>query len=150
MSSSFGFYMIFAACLAALFSVLTLAAPAPALEKRDHSGKVSAIPAYSEISSCWPHSQAVWFNVGLGSCGQTNVDSDYIVALNPKTYAGGAHCGKKIRITDKATGVSAIATVRDTCPGCGTGDLGTYMSPSLFSHFESLDKGTFKVEWSFL
>ncbi|KAG5722863.1 hypothetical protein E4T56_gene6058 [Termitomyces sp. T112] len=125
MSSSFGFYMIFAACLAALFSVLTLAAPAPALEKRDHSGK------------------AVWFNVGLGSCGQTNVDSDYIVALNPKTYAGGAHCGKKIRITDKATGVSAIATVRDTCPGCD-------MSPSLFSHFESLDKGTFKVEWNFL
>ncbi|KAG6861159.1 hypothetical protein C0995_003168 [Termitomyces sp. Mi166 len=107
MSSAIGFYKIFAACLAAFFSVLTLAAPAPELQKREYSGK------------------ATWFNVGLGSCGQTNVDSDYIVALNPSTYAGGAHCGKKIRVTDKATGVSATATVRDTCPSCGTGDLVT-------------------------
>ncbi|KAG6866434.1 hypothetical protein C0993_007523, partial [Termitomyces sp. T159_Od127] len=37
--SSFGFYMVFVACLAALFSVFALAAPAPELEKRDHSGK---------------------------------------------------------------------------------------------------------------
>ncbi|KAG6891497.1 hypothetical protein C0992_005636 [Termitomyces sp. T32_za158] len=122
--------MVFAACFAAFFSVFALAAPASELEKRDYSGK------------------ATWFNVGLGSCGQTNVNSDYIVALSPATYAGGAHCGKKIRITDKATGVSATATVRDTCPGCGAGDLD--MSPSLFSHFEPLDKGTFQLEWNFL
>ncbi|KAG6866385.1 hypothetical protein C0991_004668 [Blastosporella zonata] len=129
MSSSFGFYMIFAACLTAFFSALTLAAPA-SIEKREYTGR------------------ATYFEVGLGSCGQTNVDSDYIVALNPTTYAGGAHCGKKIQITDKATGVHAVATVRDTCPGCGVDDLD--MSPSLFSHFENLSKGVFEVEWNFL
>lgn len=43
MPSSFGFYMVFITCLAALFSVFALAAPAPELEKRDHSGKVSFV-----------------------------------------------------------------------------------------------------------
>ncbi|KAG6920167.1 hypothetical protein DXG01_004935 [Tephrocybe rancida] len=129
MSSSFGFCMIFAACLALFFSAFTLAAPTSDLEKRDYSGR------------------ATYFYVGLGSCGQTNIDSDYIVALNPTTYAGGAHCGKKIQITDNS-GNHAVATVRDTCPGCSSGDLD--MSPSLFKHFESLSKGTFEVEWEFL
>ncbi|KAG6816579.1 hypothetical protein H0H87_004879 [Tephrocybe sp. NHM501043] len=116
--------------IAAFFSAFTLAAPAPGLEKWGFSGK------------------ATYFEVGLGSCGQTNVNSDYIVALSPSTYAGGSRCGKQVKITDKATGTHAVATVRDTCPGCSAGDLD--MSPSLFSHFENLDKGTFQVEWEFL
>ncbi|KAF5380417.1 hypothetical protein D9615_004720 [Tricholomella constricta] len=129
MSSSLGFYTLFTT-LAAFFFALTLAAPTSELRTRDFGGK------------------ATYFAVGLGSCGQQNVDSDYIVALNPSTYAGGAHCGKQLRITGKASGASATATVRDKCPGCGPGDLD--MSPSLFSHFEPLEKGTFQVEWKFL
>ncbi|KAG6836559.1 hypothetical protein H0H93_006786 [Arthromyces matolae] len=106
MSNSFGFYMIIAAAFVALFSTLSVAAPASELQKRDYTGK------------------ATWFYVGLGSCGETNVDTDYIVALNPTMYASGSHCGKQIQITDAASGVSATATVRDTCPGCGVDDLG--------------------------
>ncbi|KAF8070779.1 RlpA-like double-psi beta-barrel-protein domain-containing protein-containing protein [Lyophyllum atratum] len=128
MSSSFGFIMILAACLAALFSAVAIAAPTADIEKRSFLGK------------------ATYFAVGLGSCGQTNVDSDYIVALNPERYEGGSHCGKKVRIT--VSGKSATATVRDTCPGCGPGDLD--MSPSLFKHFASLDKGIFQMKWNFI
>ncbi|KAG6809305.1 hypothetical protein H0H92_000763 [Tricholoma furcatifolium] len=106
MSSSFGFYMIFSALLTAFFSTVTLATPVHTFPKRDFSGR------------------ATYFEVGLGSCGKTNVDSDYIVALNPTTYAKGVHCGKQVRITDKSSGVSATATVEDTCPECGDGDLG--------------------------
>ncbi|RDB25330.1 hypothetical protein Hypma_007562 [Hypsizygus marmoreus] len=130
MQSSFGLYTLFIACFALAFSAVGIAVPvesSSSLTKRDLTGK------------------ATWFNVGLGSCGLTNVDSDYIVALSP---AQGSHCNQQIRITDETTGVSATATVRDTCPGCGADDLD--LSPSLFSHFESLDKGTFQVNWSFI
>ncbi|GLB37776.1 putative non-catalytic module family expn protein [Lyophyllum shimeji] len=128
MATSFGFYMLFAAWLAAFFSAVAVAAPA--VEKRGLLGK------------------ATYYAVGLGSCGQTNTDSEYVVALNPVTYAGGSHCGKQVKITDKTTGTTATATVRDTCPGCGINDLD--MSPSLFQHFASLDKGVFQMEWTFI
>ena len=39
-----------------------------------------------------------FFSVGLGACGWTNVDSDYIVALQTESFDSGAHCGKVCNI----------------------------------------------------
>ena len=74
-----------------------------------------------------------------------------------------------VKITDIRTGKTANAMVRDSCPGCGSNDLGMFappllvnktqhlswvlvldMSPSLFQHFEPLSKGTFRIKWFFL
>ncbi|KAG5642125.1 hypothetical protein DXG03_003597 [Asterophora parasitica] len=128
MSSSSSFYTVFTALLAAFFSTLALAAPTSSnIVARDFTGR------------------ATYFEVGLGSCGWTNVDTDYIVALSPSTYAGGVHCGKQITITN--SGISATATVVDTCPGCGPDDLD--MSPSLFARFQPLAQGVFQMGWNF-
>jgi hypothetical protein len=37
--------------------------------------------------------QGTWFDVGLGACGHTSVNSDFIVALPASNYDGGSHCG---------------------------------------------------------
>ncbi|KAL0577335.1 hypothetical protein V5O48_004659 [Marasmius crinis-equi] len=91
--------------------------------------------------------RATWFNVGLGNCGWTNNDGDWIVALSlGSTYENGNHCGKQVRVT--ANGVTKQATVADSCPGCGNGDLD--MSPSFFQQFASLDQGVFNIDWDFV
>jgi expansin (peptidoglycan-binding protein) len=110
------------------------AAPAP-LEKRiTHTGK------------------ATYFAVGLGACGWTNTDSDFIVALNQAQYEAnnGANCGQGLKITNPATGKTAIAAVADMCPGCSDGSLD--MSPSLFSYLSdgNMDEGVFQMSWNFL
>ncbi|KDQ55128.1 hypothetical protein JAAARDRAFT_37645 [Jaapia argillacea MUCL 33604] len=91
--------------------------------------------------------QGTWFEVGLGACGKRNKNTDFIVALDTSLYAGGKHCGKTITITDTQNGKVSTATVVDECPGCGHGSLD--MSPSLFTHFASLNQGVIKVKWSF-
>ena len=30
----------------------------------------------------------------MGACGQTNVDTDFIVALSTQMYGQGSHCGR--------------------------------------------------------
>ncbi|KAI0301947.1 RlpA-like double-psi beta-barrel-protein domain-containing protein-containing protein, partial [Multifurca ochricompacta] len=82
---------------------------------------------------------------GLGSCGQSNGSGDFIVALNPEQYDGGAHCGETITIT--FGGKTAQATVEDLCPGCGFGELD--FSDGLFGFFAPLGTGIIYGEWSF-
>lgn len=69
---------IFLAALISLFVPLVAAAPTSDLETRGSS--------YS--------GRGTYFAVGLGACGVTNVDSDYIVALSTADYGSGQHCGK--------------------------------------------------------
>lgn len=59
-----------------------------------------------------------YYNVGLGSCGQTNNDAEAVVALSASQTG---YCGKSIRIhyKDKTT----TAKVVDKCPGCGYGSI---------------------------
>ncbi|THH13223.1 hypothetical protein EW146_g6970 [Bondarzewia mesenterica] len=89
--------------------------------------------------------RGTFFEVGLGACGNTNTDSDLIVALAAADYANGSHCGQQITIT--ANGKTATATVEDKCPGCSSGDLD--MSPSLFQTFAAESVGVVQVTWSF-
>ncbi|KAF8636194.1 hypothetical protein AX17_003682 [Amanita inopinata Kibby_2008] len=94
--------------------------------------------------------RGTWFHVGLGNCGNWNVDSDHIVAIPKSLYDhnGGHNCGQWIEIVNVRNGKKAFGLTRDSCPSCGSGDLD--MSPSLFSVLDSLDVGVLKISWHFM
>ncbi|KDQ33560.1 plant-expansin-like protein, partial [Pleurotus ostreatus PC15] len=87
-----------------------------------------------------------YYAAGLGACGHTNTDNDFIVALNAAQYSGGSHCGQTITISYK--GKTAQAKIMDLCPGCPYGGLD--LSPGLFAFFDSPDKGIIFGEWNFV
>ncbi|TBU27142.1 RlpA-like double-psi beta-barrel-protein domain-containing protein-containing protein [Dichomitus squalens] len=91
--------------------------------------------------------RGTWFDVGLGACGETNVNSDKIIAISADIYGNGGYCNKGVTITNTANGKTATAIVRDECPGCGANDID--MSPSLFQELGSLDTGVLTVSWDF-
>ncbi|RPD62758.1 hypothetical protein L226DRAFT_323248 [Lentinus tigrinus ALCF2SS1-7] len=91
--------------------------------------------------------RGTWFDVGLGACGKTNVNSDKIVAISSAIYGSGGNCEQWMHITNTANGKSAYGKVRDECPGCGAYDID--MSPSLFQELGSLDTGVLKVSWHY-
>jgi expansin (peptidoglycan-binding protein) len=108
-----------------------------------------AVTAFAALAAATPvkrgfGGRATFYATGLGACGDVNVDSDYIVALNSAQYGSGypgPECGKQIQIS--ANGKTATATIKDECPTCNYGDLD--MSPSLFNHFSTPDAGVFQV-----
>lgn len=85
--------------LVAFFASLlcAFAVPVPELDKRvDHSGRVS-LPLTCRrspqlIIASGLSLQGTWFDVGLGACGQWNVNSDFIVAISHDRWANGGNC----------------------------------------------------------
>ncbi|EPQ50991.1 hypothetical protein GLOTRDRAFT_133317 [Gloeophyllum trabeum ATCC 11539] len=123
------FTTVVASVLAAFASPVP-AEDATTLEKRvTHSGR------------------GTWFDVGLGACGEYNVNSDHIVAISAARWGTGANCGQWIHITNTANGKSAYGLTRDQCPGCGVDDLD--LSPSLFQELGTLDQGVLSISWHF-
>ncbi|KZO97070.1 hypothetical protein CALVIDRAFT_563286 [Calocera viscosa TUFC12733] len=96
--------------------------------------------------------KATWFDVGLGACGYTDTDLDWIVALNEAQYESspGAYCNRFLVVENTQNGAAAVAKVRDMCPGCAYGSLD--MSPDLFKAISTggLDEGVFPIRWSWL
>ncbi|KAJ7900384.1 RlpA-like double-psi beta-barrel-protein domain-containing protein-containing protein, partial [Mycena olivaceomarginata] len=72
-----------------------------------------------------------FYDAGLGACGRTNSDNDFIVAMNVPQFNGGAVCNKEITIT--YNGKTAKATVVDQCMDCPYGGLD--FSRGLFNFF---------------
>lgn len=58
-----------------------------------------------------------WFDLGLGSCGQTNTDTELVAALNAPQMNNGANpntnpmCGKQIKVTNPANGKSVTVKI---------------------------------------
>lgn len=99
--------------------------------------------------------QGTFYDTGLGACGWTNSDSDYIVAIDIKTY--NAHnvdsnpnhnslCGKKIRAFYE--GKSVDVEVVDACEGCLVNDLD--FSPSAFQQLADESLGRIDITWEWL
>ncbi|KAJ7489885.1 plant expansin [Mycena galericulata] len=91
-----------------------------------------------------------FYSTGLGACGGTNSDSDFIVALNQDTFGNGypsPYCWKMISMT--YNGKTTQAQVVDSCPGCPSPG-GLDLSPGLFSFFASQDDGVIYGTWSFV
>lgn len=90
--------------------------------------------------------QGTYYDVGLGSCGWTNSNSQMVCALSGSIMNGNKkkYCGKSITI--KSGSKSYSCKVVDTCPGCDSKNVD--MSPALFKKFAPLSKGVISITWS--
>ncbi|KAH9922488.1 plant expansin [Fomitopsis serialis] len=140
-------------------AVITLALAVSALAMSIPRAINSTQGSYIEIASTTVRSEpswlygtqtgdATWYETGLGACGITNTNSDYIVAVsenlfdNYPGYTGGNPnnnpvCNKQI--TASYNGKSVKVTVTDRCTGCATTDLD--FSPSAFQQLADLSVG---------
>jgi len=99
-----------------------------------------------------------FYEVGLGACGVTNVDSDMICAASMLLYDGfdgysgpnpndNPICGKQVSVT--YGGVTITLTVEDRCVGCAKYDLD--LSPAAFSLLAPESQGRLhNATWQFL
>ncbi|ODN88802.1 B2-aldehyde-forming enzyme [Cryptococcus wingfieldii CBS 7118] len=112
------------------------------LVERDHYDNRTLTPRADTFTGV-----GTFYATGLGACGQSSQDSDYLVALNSAQYGGGypgPQCFKTITISDGSTSVSGI-TIMDECPTCDYGSLD--LSPGLFTRFADEDAGTIHITW---
>ncbi len=100
----------------------------------------------------------------LGSCGEFNVDTDLVAALNPADFASRGACNRIVRVNCMSfnlprehesswwsradQGRSVTVRVVDLCPGCGPG--GIDLTPAAFQQLASLDVGRIRVDWNFV
>lgn len=98
------------------------------------------------IPSAFPHPNfsVTWYtqNGVAGACGAKHSDSDFIAALDSRTYgdlsAKSQYCGKKIRVSWQ--GKTVDVTVADACPGCYN-SASVDLSTGAFQALASLDVG---------
>ncbi|PWN23236.1 hypothetical protein BCV69DRAFT_275983 [Microstroma glucosiphilum] len=118
------FTTAFVAAVAAL-STMALAAP---IESR--------ADAHSGVATYF------YQNGNPGSCGNYNSDDAWIVAVSQEHHDS-SNCGKTITI--EYNGVQKVATIADTCPGCGFYDLD--LSSGLFGSFADHSLGELNIKW---
>ncbi|KAJ6540300.1 hypothetical protein B0H19DRAFT_959871, partial [Mycena capillaripes] len=101
------------------------------------------------------YNDARWtfYSTGLGACGGTNSDSDFIVALNQDTFGTvypSKYCYKQITMTynGKTTTATIVDSVLPRVPGCPSSG-GLDLSPGLFSFFADESVGVIYGDWSF-
>lgn len=135
------------------------AAPAPTTEAATPAAptETTAAAEPSATATSGPSSgsekgQGTYYAPGLGSCGETSLDSDYIVAVSHELYDENAKdanpnhnplCGRKIKAFYEDNSVEV--TVVDRCEGCKYGDLD--FSPSAFSQLANQDLGRIDITW---
>ncbi|KAJ7172421.1 RlpA-like double-psi beta-barrel-protein domain-containing protein-containing protein [Mycena filopes] len=92
-----------------------------------------------------------WFtqNGVAGACGTVHKDTDFVVALETKTYDKGVNCGRRIQIIDASNGKSVEGVVADECPTC-TNSQSVDMSLGMFKELAALSVGEFSIKWKFL
>lgn len=86
-----------------------------------------------------------FYDAGLGACGKTNSNSDFIVALNANQFGSGGYCFQTITII--VNGKTASAQITDECMGCPYGGLD--FSRGLFEYFASESAGVLTGSWYF-
>jgi len=136
-----------------MWSVLSLLVLALPLALATHQPNVNhrelAKRAKGDVAERGNGARWTFYATGLGACGATNSDSDFIVALNQQTFGDSypsPYCWKKIRMT--YNGKTTEATITDSCPGCPYDGLD--LSPGLFSFFASQDLGVIYGDWEFV
>ena len=113
------------------------------------AGSVFAVPLHNNNSNAVSErsqtftGDITYYQPGLGACGQTNTDSELVVAMSPAQYDG--NCGKSITITKD--GKTAHAKVVAKCPSCASGSID--VSSTVFQSLVDLSVGRTTVSWSF-
>jgi len=127
---------------ATLASVAVLAASAVAspLEARNATVRVRA----ADVTHT---GRGTFFDPGLGACGDTNTDSDPVVAIGIGRFGSGGNCFQWMKITNTANGNTVFGQTLDACESCGDSDID--MSPSLFEQLAPLSEGVITVSWNF-
>lgn len=87
---------------------------------------------------------ATFYEVGLGSCGETNSDDELVAALSSELMGSGEYCGKSAKIKSKSGSVTV--KVVDTCPSCAKGSVD--LSPAAFKKIGDLSEGRISITWS--
>ena len=105
---------------------------------------VTALPLYRRADGSYS-GEGTFYTVGLGSCGQTNSDTEMVAALSSSLMSSGDKCGKQLTATSDTGSVTVTAV--DTCPSCGEGDID--FSPAAFEKLGSLSEGRISIQWSF-
>jgi len=102
--------------------------------------------------------QGTFFDTGLGACGITNTDADFICAISELRFDSfpgynGVNpnsnpvCNQKIQLSYQ--GNSVTLTVVDRCTGCKENDID--MTPTAFQKLAPLSVGRLNdVTWSFI
>ncbi|WVR06669.1 hypothetical protein IAU60_003701 [Kwoniella sp. DSM 27419] len=123
---------MFTKTIVAALAAVSFATASPTLQKKDQNS-----------------GQATYYDAGLGACGWTNSNDDFVVAVNSAQYQGG-NCGKQIWVWNPSTSTIAFPTIADECPTCAYGDLD--MSTGLFGHLSNgnYDEGVFQMNWGFM
>lgn len=124
----------------------------PSASKLEISTSTTPATSSSATASGSFSGEGTFYDTGLGSCGVTNTDTDYIVAISHELYDkytpngnpnDNSLCGKKIKASYE--GKSVEVTVVDRCEGCAYYDLD--FSPSAFSDLVSQNLGRIDITW---
>lgn len=89
---------------------------------------------------------ATYYDVGLGSCGESNSNEEMVAALSKDLMNGpnSPYCGQTVHIKGGSGSVSV--KVVDTCPGCEKGSID--LSPAAFKKLGELGQGRIPITWS--
>ncbi|KAK9455361.1 RlpA-like double-psi beta-barrel-protein domain-containing protein-containing protein [Dipodascopsis uninucleata] len=113
----------------------------------------SATPSSTSGSGTGEYSgDGTFYDVGLGSCGNTNTDDELVVAVSNDLMSASDNgnsnnnplCGKTI--TAYRGDKSVTVTVVDTCMGCAEYDLD--FSPTAFDYLGEASEGRIPITWS--
>ena len=124
------------------------------------------VPLWNLFVSYWHHIIGTFYEViGVGACGWSNNDSQYVVALGHQLFDSGDFCGRTLTATCKAyrcplyririwhdlhtdKGKSVTVEVVDRCAGCAEYDLD--FSPAAFDQLADPSVGRiYGVTWHF-
>ncbi|TKY87753.1 hypothetical protein EX895_003334 [Sporisorium graminicola] len=120
-----------------------------------HSNSNASSSSSSQATSGHFGGQATYYAPGLGACGWTNTESDYIVAISASLFdsfgTGNPNknpaCGHKISAS--YGGKTITVSVADRCVGCAWGDLD--FTPTGFSQLADMSKGRLSgLTWSWI
>ncbi|OBZ68224.1 hypothetical protein A0H81_11844 [Grifola frondosa] len=90
---------------------------------------------------------ATWYQSSVGGCSVNDSNpEDFLVALGPSEYNGGASCSGLVRID--YDGKSVVATVNDLCPTCPPGNID--LSATAFEELAELSEFLISVTWDFV
>ncbi|KAI9155434.1 Papain inhibitor [Paramyrothecium foliicola] len=88
-----------------------------------------------------------YYNTGLGACGETNKDTDFVAAVSPTIFDSKNACNKMIRVS--YNGRSADVRIVDLCPGCDTYDVD--LTPAAFQQaVGDLGLGRVQGTWDYI
>jgi hypothetical protein len=133
-------------------SSTTVVVPTTTSTPTTSSVPTSSAPASTGGSGQWFQGQATYFAPGLGACGITNSDSDFICALNHVQFEDdgngntNSNCFKEILITRGSAQVKVQVT--DMCPGCN--DYGLDLSPAAFEAIATEAEGRVDISWEWV